>query len=121
LFDGLTKVSTGREAHTLGVVDNGAISSIAFSNDGRLIAAADEGTKVKFWDVTTGQLVRTLVSPLEEGMTIQIVSLAFGPNGSLLASGEARVDSARRQYNGVIKLWDLAAGRVGARFVGVQS
>jgi hypothetical protein len=45
-------------------------------------------------------------------MTTQIVSLAFSPNGRLLASGEARVDSARRQYSGVVKLWDLAAGRV---------
>jgi WD40 repeat protein len=109
----LWEVSTGLEAHTLAVVNaDAAISSIAFSQDGRLVAAADEGTKVKFWDVATGQLVRTLVSPPVEGMTIQIVSLAFSLDGRTLATGEARVDSAHRQYHGVVKLWDLASGGV---------
>jgi WD40 repeat protein len=109
----LWEVSTGHEAYTLAVVNaDAAISSIAFSNDGRLVAAADEGTKVKFWDVASGQLVRTLVSPPVEGVTIQIVSLAFSPDGRSLATGEVRVDSAREQYNGVTKLWDLESGRV---------
>lgn len=109
----LWEVSTGRESHTLAVVNaDAAISSIAFSYDGRLIAAADEGTKVRFWDVASGELVRTLVSPPIERMTIQIVSLAFSPDSRLLATGEARVDDAHREYNGVVKLWDLDAGRV---------
>lgn len=109
----LWEVSTGREAHTLAVVNaDAAISSIAFSSDGRFIAAADERTKVKFWDVASGELVRTLVSPPVEGMTTQIVSLAFSLTGRWLATGEARVESARRQYIGVVKLWDLEAGRV---------
>jgi WD40 repeat protein len=107
------EIGAGREAHTLAVVNaDAAISSIAFSHDGRLVAAADEGTKVKFWDVVSGRLVRTLVSPPVEGMTIQIVSLAFSPDGRSLATGEARVDNAREQYNGVVKLWDMASGRV---------
>lgn len=109
----LWEVSTGREAHALTVVDaSNAISSIAFSHDGRLIAAADEGAKIKFWDVASGQLVRTMVSPPVEGMTIQVVSLAFSPDGHSLATGEARVSNARKEYNGVIKFWDLQTGHV---------
>jgi WD40 repeat protein len=115
-FDGtvsLWEVSTGRESRTLALVNaNAAISSVAFNHDGRLIATADEGTKVKFWNVDSGQLVRTLVSPPVEGMTIQIVSLAFSPNARLLATGEARINDAHREYDGVVKLWDLDAGRV---------
>ena len=109
----LWEIGTGQEAHALTVADAaGAISSIAFSHDGRFIAAADEGTKVKFWDVASGQLARTLVSPPAEGMTIQIVSLAFSPDGRTLATGEARVDNALGRYNGVVKLWDLQTGHV---------
>ena len=109
----LWEAGTGRERHTLAVVNaDAAISSIAFSPDGRLVAAADEGTKVKFWDVASGQLVRTLVRPPVEGMTIQIVSLAFSPDGGSLATGEARIDNARREYNGVVTLWELDSGRV---------
>jgi WD40 repeat protein len=108
----LFEVSTGRESHSLAVVDPIATEKIAFSHDGRLIAAADEGTKVKFWDVASGQLVRTLVSPPAAGVTIQIVSLTFSPDGRILATGEARIDDARREYYGVVKLWDLRAARV---------
>jgi WD40 repeat protein len=109
----LWEVETGRESHALAVVNSdGAISSIAFSPDGRMIAAADEAAKVKFWDVASGKLVRTLVLPRVEGATEQIVSLAFSPDGRRLATGEAKVDTARRQYHGEVKLWDLEAGRV---------
>ena len=107
------EVSTGHESHTLALVnDFGGISSLAFSHDGRLVAEADEGTKVKFWDVASGQLVRTLVSPPVTGMTVQIVSQAFSLDGRLLATGEARTDDAHREYYGVVKLWNLESGRV---------
>ena len=107
------EVSTGHESHTLALVNEfGGISSHAFSHDGRLIAAADEGTKVKFWDIGSGQLVRTLVSPPVIGITIQIVSLAFSLDGRLLATGEVRIDDARREYYSVVKLWNLESGQV---------
>lgn len=109
----LWEVSTGSESHTLAVVDSSfGISSIAFSHDGRLIAATDEGVKIKFWDSTSGQLVRTLVSPPIAGITVQLVSLAFSPNGKLLASGEVRIDNPRKEYYGVVKVWNLDTGRV---------
>ena len=107
------EVSTGHESHTLALVnDFGGISSLAFSHDGRLVAEADEGTKVKFWDVASGQLVRTLVSAPVTGMSVQIVSQAFSSDGRLLATGEARTDDAHREYYGVVKLWNLESGRV---------
>ena len=109
----LWEVNTGRETQSLALVDQpGAISSIAFSNDGLVVAAADEGTKVKFFDVASGKLVRTLESPAVQGMTTQTVSLVFNPDGRTLATGEARVETGRAQYNGVVKLWDLESGRV---------
>jgi WD40 repeat protein len=109
----LWQVSTAHEELILALVDStAAISSIAFTHDGRLVAASDEGGKVKFWEVASGKLVRTLQSPSVQGMTIQIVSLTFSPDGQWLATGEARVNGARAEYNGIIKLWDLKSGRV---------
>jgi WD40 repeat protein len=46
----LWQVGAGRESHTLALVSaDAAISSMAFSHDGRFIAAADEAAKIKFW------------------------------------------------------------------------
>lgn len=115
-WDGTASIwdrSSGAESHILRLVnDFEGIWSLAFSHDGRLVAAADEGTKVKFWDVASGQLKRTLVSPPVTGMTVQLVSLAFSPDGRLLATGEARVDGAQKKYYGVVKLWDWESGRL---------
>lgn len=107
----LWEPATGRESHVLAIAVDGATSAIAFTPDGRLIAAADEGTKVKFWDAATGRLVRTVDDPPAAGLTKQFVSLAFSPDGRLMATGEARVDEAKGLYDGVVKLWDVAAGR----------
>jgi WD40 repeat protein len=115
-WDGTASIwdrSSGAESHILPLVNAfGGIASLAFSQDGSLLAEADEGTKVKFWDVASGQLKRTLVSPPVTGQTVQIVSTAFSFDGRVLATGEARVDDVHREYYGVVKLWDLESGRV---------
>ncbi|MDQ3803332.1 MAG: WD40 repeat domain-containing protein [Acidobacteriota bacterium] len=107
----LWEAGTGREARVLPISVDGSTSSIAFTPDGRHIAAADE-MKIKFWEVASGKLVRTVDDPPVEGLTRQFVSLAFSPDGRSMATGEARVEEAKGQYYGVVKLWDAGAGRV---------
>ena len=85
--------------------DRPLVPGVAFSPDGRLLAAAgwnpyrgDDplwGSRVDVWDARDGRLVRTLAAPA------QLCRVAFSPDGRLLAaaspSGEAR-------------LWDAATG-----------
>jgi WD40 repeat protein len=101
----LWDVATGREVRTLsGHTDN--VRSVAFSPDGRLLASGSCGQRdssgdciqdeIKLWDVATGREVRTL-----SGHTDNVRSVAFSPDGRLLASGSWPE----------IKLWDVATGR----------
>jgi eukaryotic-like serine/threonine-protein kinase len=77
----------------------GWVSALAFSPDGRVLAAGDYGHAVGFWDATTG---RPVGAPLvQRGI---VFSLAFSPDGKTLAVGT--VDPVAEA-----RLWDLATGR----------
>ncbi|WP_256726459.1 nSTAND1 domain-containing NTPase [Streptomyces acidiscabies] len=91
----LLDTTTGRTRHTLDLSIGGSLS-IAFSPDGRTLAAAsgDTGT-VQIRDPRTGRLQHTF----DAGD--QAVSPAFSPDGRTLATGEP----------GAVHLWDLATGR----------
>jgi WD40 repeat protein len=92
-----------------------AISCIAFSPDGKTLASSGGwDQKIKLWDVPSGMNVSTLGNiRRKKGIPGAIVfdpaitqgistSLVFSPDGKTVASGE---------FDGVIKLWDVATGR----------
>jgi WD40 repeat protein len=81
------------EGHT------GAIKSIAFSPDGKLIASGSDDKTIKLWDVTTGKQLHSL-----EGHTFGVTSVAFSPDGKLIASGSSYDDRS-------IRLWDVSTGQ----------
>jgi RNA polymerase sigma factor (sigma-70 family) len=70
--------------------------SVAFSPDGRLLASGDVHGTIRFWDTTTGKVLRQV---RQEGQTAH--SVAFSPDGKRLASGSVV---------GVVGLWDVATG-----------
>jgi WD40 repeat protein len=100
----LWDVASGRELRTLSGSDQ--VTAVAFSPDGRVLAAGSGddaktfpragGGKISLWDVATGRELPTL-----RGHSAAVTSVAFSPDGSILASGGR---------DGAVKLWNLASG-----------
>jgi RNA polymerase sigma factor (sigma-70 family) len=82
-----------------------AIYAVAFSPDGKHLAAGDGSGKVVLWDIESGKAVRSIDSRFDPEETAQsrpaVRALAFSPDAKTLASGG----------DGAVKLWDLATGR----------
>ncbi len=78
---------------------DGKVLAVAVSPGGEVVASSGAGadTRIRLWDLATGQLLRTLQSqPHAQG------TLAFSPDGQTLASGSEK---------GVITFWDWQAGK----------
>lgn len=69
--------------------------SVAFSNDGKLLALGNGSGKVNIWDLITGRQVRSLSG------NDYVYCVALSPDAKLLASGDQDV---------TVKLWDLTTG-----------
>ena len=76
----------------------GEVSSVAFSPDGKTLAAGGSDGTVRLWDVPGG---RPIGQPLT-GHADQILSVAFSPDGKTLAAGGS---------DGTVRLWDVPGGR----------
>jgi len=73
-----------------------AVTAVAFQPTGKLVASAGSG-HVKLWDASSGRLLRELPAHANYWQT-----LAFSPDGSLLASGSD---------DWTIRVWDVAKGQ----------
>lgn len=93
---------------------NSLVFAIAFSPDGKLLASAAQRTnadgnatsEVIFWDVASGRQVQTISQPTS-GM---IHTIAFSPDGRLLAcgGGRSRGDDVPA---GEVMIWEVASGK----------
>ena len=81
-----------------------AITSVAFSPDGRRLLSGSKDNTLKLWDAATGQLIRTFV-----GHSNAVWSVAFSPDGTRLLSGSA---------DNTLRLWDAATGQLLRSFEG---
>jgi len=76
----------------------GAVQSLCFSSDGKILASGSYDNSVKIWSVPEGKLLKKL-----EGHTDTINSVNISPDGKTLASGSADL---------TIKLWSVPAGNL---------
>jgi len=74
--------------------------AVAISPDGKLLAVANVEKAVRLWEMATGKEVRRL-----EGPQSPIASVAFTPDGKILASGGT---SGPDQ---LVRLWDVGTGK----------
>jgi WD40 repeat protein/DNA-binding SARP family transcriptional activator/ABC-type hemin transport system ATPase subunit len=93
LWDAATRRPSGRPL----VVATQSINDVAFSPDGRLIAAAARD-RVPMWDVAT----RRLVDPGHTTASETVYAVVFSPDGRLFATADD--DSA-------VRLWDVRTHR----------
>jgi WD40 repeat protein len=82
----------------------GGVHSLAYSPDGRRIAAGDADS-LKLWDVATGVLLRVL----DVGHTVD--SIAFSPDGKAVVEGGLFVSEFADTPTGYAGVWDLASGK----------
>src|SRR5579871_4759402 len=82
-----------------------AVTCVAFSKDGRTLAAGSKDSSIMLWDVPTNKLQTTLSSDGQE-----VTCVAFSPDGKILASGSYGFmmlgnNPFKGKYTGTAKLW----------------
>jgi WD40 repeat protein len=75
----------------------GSVNGVAFSPDGKLLAAAYADGTVRLWNPVTGQPVGAPL-PAGTGSGGSVSGVAFSPDGKLLASADA---------DGTVRTWQM--------------
>ena len=75
---------TGMVKQTLRLPSRGAGTCFAFSKDGRSLVAGGKDRAIRFWDISSGRLLRTLT-----GHQAEVIALALSPAGDQI--GRAHV------------------------------
>jgi WD40 repeat protein len=88
--------------------DDGRINDLAFSPDGRWLAAGRADHSVVLWDTSDGRQARIL-----KGHEFQVDSIAFSPDGKYIAAGS--VTASMMDEGAVIIVFDAADGAVVSR------
>jgi WD40 repeat protein len=84
---------------------NGAITALAWSPDGKRIAVAGAAPEVNIYDAETGAHVAAC-----KGHKAGIYTVAFSPDSSVLAAGG---------FDGMVRLYDASSGSVKREFIPV--
>lgn len=87
-------VASGQELHSFSSAPGN--TAVAFSPDGRLLAAYGTSNTIELWEAATGRSLGTL-----SGNTGAATALSFSPDGHYLVSGTA---------DGAVAVWEMPKG-----------
>lgn len=73
-----------------------AVTSIAFSTNGGLLASGSVDNTLRLWRFNEGLLLRTM-----RGHPFPVLAVDFSPNGTTLATGST---------DGLVRIWELSSG-----------
>src|SRR5690606_10143632 len=87
-------------------VDGPAVGSLAFSADGKRLAAVGADCTARVWEVETGKEILALPAPegIEGASSRNLPSVKFSPDGRVLAASLMDVG---------IWAWEVESGKVG--------
>jgi WD40 repeat protein len=92
------------------------LESLAFSDDGTLLAAGGRDMRVKIFDAATGEMRRLLEHVEQDQWMFRIHRLAFSPSGKLIATMADDPTNSEIGRPGMVRVFDVASGREIARF-----
>jgi WD40 repeat protein len=97
----LWEMPSGKELRVLelGEPREPSCTSLAFSSDGRMLAAGTTQSRIRVWDLTTS---KPLFAVTAQEQLKAIGALVFSPDGKMLVSATA---------NRTTKVWDTATGQ----------
>ena len=91
----LWDVGTKKKLRTLDIGDNKWAFTVAFSRDGKRVAAANGTARV--WEVASGRVLATFL-----GHEKRVTALAFSPDGKKLATAD---------HSYAVRLWDVKTAK----------
>jgi WD40 repeat protein len=97
--EGSVRLWTVRTEKASELEGNNDLASLAWSPDGKFIAAGQGDHRLHIWKVDSGKLMHTLE---EGGSPPQVSALAWSPSGQVLAAGRG---------NHTMQLWDPRTGK----------
>src|SRR5215831_16107754 len=80
----------------------GPVVSVAFSPDGKTVAAGRGDGTVRLWDLATHRQIGGILGRPQNGHVGGVLSVAFSPDGKTVAAGRG---------DGTVRLWDLTTHR----------
>ncbi|MCY3741564.1 MAG: WD40 repeat domain-containing protein [Candidatus Poribacteria bacterium] len=88
--------------HNLIAANKGGITAIAFSADSRRLAGGRGNCRLSVWDARSGNLLKTFGEVV--GGPVEVVSVAFSPDGRRLMSFA--------RYEDTLRVWDVRTGNL---------